>query len=355
MNAPEPPPRPRGVVGDNLDQPTPSEPSSEPAPLFGLVGREPPPGPPPRRALKRADIYKGGVQDGRVVPDNLWTRLRRKTSDVLTSERERQEAELDGRLRRRPSLTRPNLIAVMSPKGGVGKTTCTTLAGNLLASHPRLNALAIDTNPDHGTLGMLAPDDQRSDSSVADVLARLDRIHSPADLFPFMSVTSAGLHILAAPERPEVMQELERNTELYGRLIDFLRRFYDVILLDLGTGLASPLAVFALERADQGVIVTTPDWTTSSKVLGALPDLRRRLGDKHLGLVINKMPTGRSGDIAAIEEHFRRHQIGRHVVVPYNDQLYTMLDTGTYALEVLPRQLRMPIKQLGLTLAEKLV
>ncbi len=330
-------------------------PSSEPTPLFGSARREPSPGPPPRRALKRGDIYKGTVQDGRVVPDNLFTRLQHKTSHVLTTEREREEAALDARLRRRPALTRPNVVAVISPKGGVGKTTCTALAGNLLASHPRLNTLAIDTNPDHGTLGMLAPDDSRSDFSLADVLARMDRIHSPADLFPFVSVSPAGLHILAAPERPEVMHEIALNTELYGRLIDFLRRFYDVILLDLGTGLVTPLALFALERADQGLIVTTPDWITASKVLGALPDLRRWLGNKHLGLMINKVPTGPGGDTAAIEQHFRHHQIGRHVAVPYNEQLRTMLDTGTYALEALPRQVRLAIKQLGLTVAERLV
>jgi len=151
------------------------------------------------------------------------------------------------------------------------------------------------------------------------------------------------------------MHEIALDTERYGRLIDFLRRFYDVILLDLGTGLVSPLALFALERADQGLIVTTPDWITSSKVLGALPDLHRWLGDKHLGLVINKIPSGPGADTTAIEQHFRHHQLGRHVAIPYNEQLLTMLDTGTYTLEGLPRSVRVPIKRLGLTLAEQLV
>lgn len=277
------------------------------------------------------------------------------TADALTSKREREEAALDARLRRRPSLTRPNVVAVLSPKGGVGKTSCTALAGNVLASHARLNALAIDANPDHGSLGKLAPDDRRSDASLADVLARMDRIHSPADIFPFVSVCPAGLHILAAPQRTEVMQELVQNTHLYGRLVHFLRRFYDVILLDLGTGLASPLALFTLERSDQGLIVTTPDWTTSSTVLEAVPQLRRQLADKHLALAINKAPNSRRSNIAAIEQQFRHHQVGRHVAIPHDEQLHTMLDTGTYALEGLPRAVRVPIKQLGLTVAEQLV
>ena len=347
-----PAPRPPARDGPALADP----PSPEPPPVSHSAQCQPAPGPPPRRrALKRADIYRGTLRDGRVVPDNLWTRLGRMTSEALTSKREREEAALDARLRRRPSLTRPNVVAVLSPKGGVGKTSCTALAGNLLASHPRLNTLAIDANPDHGSLGKLAADSTRSGASLADVLARMDRIHSPADLFPFVSVCPAGLHILAAPQRAEVMQELVQNTHLYGRLVHFLRRFYDVILLDLGTGLASPLALFTLERADQGLIVTTPHWTTSATVLDAVPQLRRQFADNHLGLVINKAATSRRGDTAAIEQQFRHHGVRRYVAIPYSHQLHTMLDTGTYALEGLPRQVRVPIKQLGLALAEQLV
>src|SRR5687767_15151813 len=44
---------------------------------------------------------------------------------------------------------------MISPKGGVGKTTSTFLAGNLLASHLKLRAIAVDANPDFGTLGRL--------------------------------------------------------------------------------------------------------------------------------------------------------------------------------------------------------
>jgi hypothetical protein len=42
-----------------------------------------------------------------------------------------------------------NTIAAVSPQGGVGKTALTFLIGNLLASHLKLRALAIDANPDH--------------------------------------------------------------------------------------------------------------------------------------------------------------------------------------------------------------
>ena len=57
-----------------------------------------------------------------------------------------------------PRLTRCVTIAVVSPKGGVGKTTVSSLLGTLLALVRRDRIVAVDTNPDYGSLGrVLAP------------------------------------------------------------------------------------------------------------------------------------------------------------------------------------------------------
>ena len=79
-------------------------------------------------------------------------------------------------------MTRPNTVALISPKGGVGKTTSTFVAGNLLASHLKLRAIAVDANPDFGTLARLAPDDRRSERSLADLLDDADRLNTAAEL-----------------------------------------------------------------------------------------------------------------------------------------------------------------------------
>jgi hypothetical protein len=42
------------------------------------------------------------------------------------------------------------------------------------------------------------------------------------------------------------------------------------------------------------------------------------------------------------------------VTIPYDERLAVMLDSGTYALESLGRASRLPIKQLGLAVAEQL-
>ena len=112
---------------------------------------------------------------------------------------EREEAALDELIAERAAVTRPNTIAVLSPKGGVGKTTCTFLLGNLLASKGNLRCVAVDANPDFGTLGSLAPESARVEGTLADVFAQMDDIYTAAELKPLVAVLSTGLHLIAAP------------------------------------------------------------------------------------------------------------------------------------------------------------
>jgi MinD-like ATPase involved in chromosome partitioning or flagellar assembly len=120
----------------------------------------------------------------------------------------------------------------------------------------------------------------------------MEQIHSAAELYPFVSATPNGLHLLAAPPHPEVMEQM--TPELYGQLVAFLGRFYELILLDLGTGLTEPLARFALERADHAVVVATPEWITSSTVVDSLQYVGGRLGAGQLSLVLNQVPSAAS-------------------------------------------------------------
>ena len=58
-----------------------------------------------------------------------------------------------------PRLQRCVTIAIVSPKGGVGKTTVTALLGSLLAFLRRDRVVAVETKPDWGSLGRpLVPD-----------------------------------------------------------------------------------------------------------------------------------------------------------------------------------------------------
>lgn len=334
------------------------------------VELEPPPAPPAEEEeestdeFRRADVYARPVKKGREVRDLPGRRALDQIVELFTPPAQKEEMALDRQLRGMSRVSRTNLIVSLSPKGGVGKTTCTFLIGNLLASHLKLRTLIMDANRDWGTLASLAPDNVRSDRSISDLLARLDDVHSVSELRPYVSRLGTGCHLLGAPTDPAIMARM--GPEEYTRLLRWLSRYYEVILLDLGTGVIDPLAQAAIGAADQGLLVTTPEYVTTEKVIGVIGYLGRsrdrKVGEdgaapdeQVLTVVLNRAPREGSGDRRTIETAFRRQQIGKSVIVPYDDRLRVMLDSGTYTLDDLPRATRMSVKRLGLAVAQDLV
>jgi MinD-like ATPase involved in chromosome partitioning or flagellar assembly len=298
--------------------------------------------------LRRGDVYPSPVVDGRSARNGASGRVGRVLQQLVVSRGEREEAELEQRIRALPGVKRPNTVALISPKGGVGKTTSTFVVGNLLATHLKLRVIAVDANPDFGTLGHLASDARRSERSVVDLLEDADRLKTAAELNAYVSRQPTGLHLLASPRDAELSASL--GPDRYGELVAFLSCFYEVVLLDLGTGVAGALARFAIDRADQAVLVTTPEWVTSSVVLDALAHVHH----DRTTVALNKSLL-RAKDLPAVEQRFRAEHLHRTVTIPYDEQLAGMLDAGHYTLDALTRPTRMAIKQLGLAVAEQLV
>jgi MinD-like ATPase involved in chromosome partitioning or flagellar assembly len=296
--------------------------------------------------MSREDVYIRPMRAGKPISNGPVSRAATWLKYTLSSELQRREWAIDEQLLHVPPMTRPNTVAVISPKGGVGKTTISFVLGNLLASELRMRVVALDANPDFGTLASLAPDESRSQRSLADLLADSTQIASPAELHPYVARLPTGLHLLGAPAHAEVMAQMTPG--LYSRLLDFLERFYEVVILDLGTGITDPLAQFAVDRADQTVVITTPEWVTAAGVLGALRYLQLEQGT----LVLNQAPVGRhAGNREVIEANFRRHAVETSATIPYDDRLRVMLDTGTYSLSDLKLSTRVPVKELGAAIA----
>ncbi len=298
--------------------------------------------------LQRDEVYRGEVVEGRPLADSGRRRLWQSFRNLLVSSGERAEIDLDERLRALPGVTRPNVIAVISPKGGVGKTTNTFLVGNILAQHLRLRAIALDANPDFGTLAALAPDSLRCERNLTDLLANWDEVKAAAEVRNYVSRLPTGLHLLAAPMDPKKLAEL--TPAQYDGVVTYLSYFYEAVLLDCGTGVADPLAQFAIGRADQVVLVTTPEWVTSQVVLGAL----EHLSHERITVVVNKAISSPGVDLGQIERRFSEQRLHRSRTLPLDERLQVMLDSGTYDLEDLSRPTRSAVKLLGLTVAEQL-
>jgi MinD-like ATPase involved in chromosome partitioning or flagellar assembly len=302
----------------------------------------------PPAELRRREVHGAAVIDGRPA-DLPAARWRRRIQHLLVCKGEREEAELERLLGQQPAVSHASVAAAISPKGGVGKTTSAFVIGNLIADRLRLRVIAVDANPDFGTLAALAPDRLRSPRSLADLLTDIEGSESAAQLRSYVTALPSGLHLLGAPADAEVMATL--GPDAYGELLALLATFYELVLLDLGTGVAGRLAQFAIARADQVVLVTTPEWVTSSAVLAALEHLEH----ERTTVACNKFHARGPTDLRELERRLRERRLHRSVAIPYDDQLATMLDSGTYQLEALERTSRMAIKRLGLAVAEQLV
>jgi MinD-like ATPase involved in chromosome partitioning or flagellar assembly len=118
-----------------------------------------------------------------------------------------------------------------------------------------------------------------------------------------------------------------------------------VVLVDLGPGLTAPIARLALERADQVVFVTTAESMTAHVVAAALD----RLDPERTTVVVNRAADGR------IEGALRARGFRHTVALPDDERLHLMLESGTYSLWALPREVRLPVKRLAPSVAARLV
>jgi MinD-like ATPase involved in chromosome partitioning or flagellar assembly/uncharacterized ubiquitin-like protein YukD len=198
-----------------------------------------------------------------------------------------------------PRLGRCATIAVVSPKGGVGKTTITALLGSLLAKVRRDRIVAVDTNPDYGSLGRtLTPDHS---FFVDDLMEVLGRPHlTVTELDGHLGRGPEGLMVLPAPTDPERMARLDE--EAYRAVIERLQGLVGVLVLDCGTGLQEPAARAAQATADQLILVTDAHPATASLVAEAADLLRSN--DTPITLVVNKMPAERKAriELGGLEE-----------------------------------------------------
>jgi len=199
-----------------------------------------------------------------------------------------------------PRLRRCATIAVVSPKGGVGKTTMTSLIGALLTRIRHERIVAVDTNPDYGSLGpTLTPEHRIFVDDLVDILQHPITV---AELDRKLGRGFDGLRVLPAPTDPHRMARLDRSA--YAAVFKRLQTMVDGLVLDCGTGLQEPPAQAAIEAADQLVLVSDGEPSTASLVAEAA-ELIKRSG-RPFYLVVNKVPrSGGQLDLEALSRAVR--------------------------------------------------
>ena len=143
-------------------------------------------------------------------------------------------------------------VPVLTRKGGVGKTTVTTMIGMALASIREDRIIAIDANPDRGTLAERFT--RNTEKTVRDLVSKANTISSFSDFSTFVTRDKTRLDVLASDTDPFLSEAFDEND--YNVVADLVSRYYTIALTDCGTGIVHSVMSATLKRADSLVIVS---------------------------------------------------------------------------------------------------
>jgi MinD-like ATPase involved in chromosome partitioning or flagellar assembly len=211
-------------------------------------------------------------------------------------------------------------VPVLTRKGGVGKTTVTALLGMALADVREDRVIAVDANPDRGTLSERVS--TQTTATVRDVVHKAPSISGYTDFSTLVSRDETRLDILASDTDPQLSEAFDEDD--YNVVADLAARFYSIMLTDCGTGIVHSVMRATLQRADAIVIVSGGSVDEARLASETLTWLE---ANGYGGLVRNAivaLNTATQGTnmvkLDEIESHFRS-RVRDLVRIPYDPQL----------------------------------
>ena len=148
---------------------------------------------------------------------------------------------------------RGKIVTVYSPKGGAGTTT---LAVNLaLTLHNDDTRVAlVDGNLQFGDIAVFV--NEQGKNTIADLASRADELDPEIVEEVMVKHSSSGVHILAAPSRPEYAEKV--SSAQFSKVLEYLRQLYAYVVVDTSSYLTE-ITLSAIDVSDLIVLVTTQD------------------------------------------------------------------------------------------------
>jgi MinD-like ATPase involved in chromosome partitioning or flagellar assembly len=204
--------------------------------------------------------------------------------------------------------------------------------------------VAVDSNPDHGTLGRSLTAEHPI--FVDDLLEVIDQPALTVTMLErFLGRGAHGLLVLPAPTDYERMEKLDHDA--YERVIHRLQELAGIVILDCGAGLTHPATRAAMEAADQLVIVSDAEPLTASVVVEAA---RRLRDERSYTLVINNLP--RSGVRLDLVELAGEVSPARGVIrVAADPEAAARVADGSFRWETAPEGWQLAFRELAAVLA----
>ncbi len=143
-------------------------------------------------------------------------------------------------------------VPVLTRKGGVGKTTLTTLLGMALADARDDRVIAIDANPDRGTLAERVG--RQNTATVRDVVVNATKIVGYTGFSEYVTRDETRLDVLASDTDPNLSEAFSDSD--YETVAQLAEQNYSIVLTDCGTGIVHSVMKPVLGRANSIVVVT---------------------------------------------------------------------------------------------------
>jgi pilus assembly protein CpaE len=198
------------------------------------------------------------------------------------------------------------VVAVFSPKGGVGRTTVAVNLAVAAATELGKKVVIVDGSFQFGDVGVLLNLNPKN-KSIADLAPELEQAGEGVEsIDTFVINHSAGIRVLLAPPSPEMAELISPSG--VRRVIESLRMTHDLVVVDC-TAFFNDTTLAILDAAD--VILTMLSLEiTSIKNMRLFLEVAQQLGYESgkVRLVLNRADSALGIRVADVE-----HSIGRKV------------------------------------------
>jgi pilus assembly protein CpaE len=229
---------------------------------------------------------------------------------VYTREREKQDRITVTNVAAAASLTPKSdrepgqLVAVFSPKGGVGRTTIAVNFAVSAAADLGIKTVLVDGSFQFGDVGVLLNLNPKN-KSIADLVPELDAGELES-IDTFVINHSSGVRVLLAPPSPEMAETITPGG--VRKILEALRMATDLVVVDC-TANFSDTTLAILDAADVILTVLTLE-ITSIKNMRLFLEVADQLGyeGSKIKLILNRADSTLGIRVADVE-----HSIGRKV------------------------------------------
>ena len=294
----------------------------EPAPVEQTWTEPIRPPAPPHQPTNRDLVAGALLKRPRRAPDAGWrAAVHRISGGAINPGQSGEEQRLQALVERINQPIRGDYrIAFLSLKGGVGKTTTTVGLGSTFASMRGDQVIAVDANPDMGTLATRVP--LQTASTVRDLLADAPNLRRYSDVRRHTSQAESRLEVLASEQDPAMSEAFSEAD--YRSVIDILQVYYNIILTDCGTGIMHSAMNGVLQLANSLVLVSSPAIDGARSAAATLDWLQHHgyghLVERTVVVISSARPGASTIDLDELSRHFLA-RCRAVQVVPFDEHL----------------------------------